>query len=187
MRKKGNQLGKIIDPKKDIRRLQRELEISNSFKNKKLLADAYKETGNYDEAIPLYKSCLQGIYENDASTLEGLGFANFSKGEFLEAKKYLATLREIHGERQSQEANLLLARTLEELGETEEALKSFRECIKNFSGDEARYRYALLLKKTGKVEEAKEIFYKILNEASLAPKYYRKAQKKWLDLSKREL
>ena len=187
MRKKGDQLGKMINPKKEINRLQRELQISNSFKNKKLLADAYKEAGMYDEAIPLYQNCLQGIYENDASTLEGLGFAHFSKGEFEEAKKYLTTLREVHGERHSQEANLLLARTLEELGETEDALKSYEDCVKGYSGDEARYRYAMFLKKTGKVEEAREIFFKILNEASLAPKYYRKAQKKWLDLSKREL
>ncbi len=135
----------------------------------------------------LYKSCLEGMYENDPYIWEGLSCAYFFKGDFEKAKKHLYKLREMKGEKQSQEFDLLLARALEESEDTDGALKEYAVLIKRFSGEEARCRYALLLKKTGKSGDAENIFREIVKNARLSPKYYKKIQKKWIAVAEKEL
>lgn len=186
-RKAGSKIVNIADPGRELRRLKEQLEISDSIKNRKLLAEGYINAGFFDEAISLYKSCLEGLYENDPYIWEGLSCAYFFKGNFEEAKKYLYKLKEMRGENQSQEFDLLLARTLEESGDTDGALKEYDLLVKRFSGEEARCRYALLLKKLGKPGDAEHIFREIVKNARLSPKYYKKVQKKWIAIAKKEL
>ena len=59
--------------------------------------------------------------------------------------------------------------------------------IQGFSGEEARVRCALLLKRDGRIAEADALFAESLKRASLAPKYYRREQREWLDIAQREI
>ncbi len=77
----------------------------------------------------------------------------------------------------------MLARTYEELGDTERALEDYAKLLRSFSGEEARCRYALLLKKLGRQEEAARQFNEILKNARLSPKYYEKTQKGWIKIA----
>ncbi len=129
---------------------------------------------------------MQGMYENDISMMEGLCCAYYFKKDLPEAGKHLEKLLEISPDRKNGEFGLLYAKTLEESGDIDGALKFYAGLEKSFSGEEARCRYALLLKKTGKAEEAGKLFDTILKNARLSPKFYVRAQKKWIDIAKKE-
>ena len=174
-----------------ISHLKDQLEISSSINNKKALAEAYINKGEFDKAIQLYESCLEGLHKNDPHIIEGLCCAYFFKSDLEAAKTNLLRLREIRKNENgnndiSDEFDLLLARTYEEQGDIDKALKEYTYLLKRFSGEEARCRYALFLKKYGKTDEAKKIFREILKNARLSPKYYRRRQKKWISIARME-
>ena len=175
-----------LNPTKRLRYLEDQVELVPSVKNKKLLADGYVNLGMFDKAISLYRDCMQGIYKNDISLIEGLCCAYYFKKDLSNAKKYLTELMEIRPNKKIDEFDLLYAQTLAELGDTDGALKLYPEIVKFLSGEEARCKYALLLKKTGKMKEADELFEMILTNARLSPKYYVKAQKQWINIAKHE-
>lgn len=178
---------KIVNPGKRIRELEDQLEMTPSVNNKKALAAAYTEKGMFDKAIALYEECLSGSYKNDPYIIEGLSLAHFFKGDFETAREKLLRLVEIRGTRKRDDFDLLLARTYDELGETDKALEEYEKLARSFSGEEARCRYALLLKKLGRKEEADRYFNEILKNARLSPKYYKKTQKKWIKIARSEL
>lgn len=186
MQKLSSGISKKLNPTKRLRALKNEAELAPSVKNKKLLAEEYMNLGIFDEAISLYLDCIQGIYKNDISLIEGLCCAYYFKRDLPNAKRYLEKLIELRPDNKGDEFSLMYARTLEESGDIDGALKMYSQTADSFSGEEARCRYALLLKKTGKVNEADELFSMILKNARLSPKFYVKAQKKWIDIAKKE-
>lgn len=176
----------IVDPGRELRYLRNQAEMADSVKNRKALAEGCISAGLFEEAISLYQSCLEGMYADDPSIQEGLCLAYFLKGDFDTAKENLFKLKEMQEDNQSSEFDLLLARTFEESGETDRALQEYSALIGKYSGEEARCRYALLLKKSGQIQEANGIFNEILKNARLSPKYYKKTQKKWISIAKKE-
>lgn len=176
-----------VNSSKYLHYLEDQVEITPSVKNKKALAEAYVHTGMFDKAIPIFKSCLQGLHEKDNFILEGLCCAYFFKGDFEKAKINLLELKKLRGDEPNNDFDLLLARTYEELGETDAAVDEYSGLVRRFSGAEAPCRYALLLKKIGRSEEAKTIFRKIAKDARLSPKYYQRDQKQWITIAKREV
>ncbi len=176
----------IVDPGRELRFLRDQLERADSVKNRKALAEGYINAGFLEEAISLYQSCMEGMYADDPSIQEGLCLAYFLKGDFNRAKENLFKLKEIQGGNMSAEFDLLLIRTYEESGDTDKALKEYPALTGKYSGEEARCRYALLLKKTGTSEEANTLFNEVLKNARLSPKYYKRTQKKWIDIAKKE-
>jgi hypothetical protein len=173
--------------KRNLRKLEEQVEITPSANNKKELAEAYVNNGLYDKAISLYESCLEGIHQNDTSLLEGLCFAYFFKGDFANAKIYLEKLSDLGENVNNDKYDLLMAMTLENLNETEKALELYSKIVKTFSGEEARCRYALLLKKIGRNEEANVLFNEILKNARISPRFYTRNQKKWINIAQKEL
>jgi hypothetical protein len=180
-------IGHGLNPGKRLRYLQMQVERTPSVKNKKLLAEAYVNERLFDPAIALYGECLQGAYRQDRHLLEGLSCAYFFKGDYRNAKTNLTQLSQNAPEHGSDPFQLLLARTHEALGELEAAKAAYSGMLKRFSGEEARCRYALLLKQSGQVEEARRLFQEILNNVRLSPRYYRKAQKPWVEIAKKEI
>ena len=81
----------------------------------------------------------------------------------------------------------MLARTYEELNDRENALTEYNNLLRLHSGEEARYRYALLLKILGRTQEARDLFKAIVAETRIQPKFYRRAQKKWVELAQKEI
>lgn len=186
-RKAGSGLFKLLDPGRELRYLRDQLARADSISNRKALADGYVQAGLFKDAIDLYQTCLQGTYADDPAIMEGLSLAYFFQGDYTGAKKYLLRLKEIQGEKTPHEFKLLLARTYEGLGEQENALNEYNNLLRLHSGEEARCRYALLLKKVGRTQEAKSLFKAIVAETRIQPKFYRRAQKKWVELAKKEI
>lgn len=179
---------KTVRRKRNISFLKDQVEISPSLKNKKALAEAYVNSGNFDAAIALFESCLTGIHTEDPFVIEGLSCAYFFKGDYENAQKSLIRLKALRGnEKKGDQFDLLMARIFEETGETKAAVEAYKELLPLFSGEEARVRYALLLKKMGKHDEANGYFAEVLKNVKLSPKYYRRTQKEWVRIAQKEM
>jgi hypothetical protein len=103
---------------------------------------------------------------------------------FLE---YHRRLKNAKCDKTPQDVDLLAARALEEMNQTEAALAEYQALVSRFSGEEARFRHALLLKRTGQEGQARTIFSTIVTEAALAPRYYQKEQKPFIEAARAEL
>ena len=178
---------RIIDPNRDMRRAAEEVEISGNVDARRRLAQGHFERGQYDEAIDMYKAGLKGIFEHDATLLQGLAEAQFAKGDTAEARKNLEALFQYNPDFKSNEARLLYARALEATSDWDAAEREYAGIAGPFPGAEARLRYALFLKQRGKLAEADRLFKDLLDGARLGPAHYRRSQARWLDIARREL
>lgn len=186
-RKVGTKIQKVVNPGKKIREFEKQLEITDSLKNRENLAEAYFEAGRYQDAVDLLERSLQGVNSNDPHLLEGLCFSYFSMGNFEKTRHCIDRLAEAENGQLPEQIRLVKARTLEELKDYDGAVEEYDKLSKNYQGEEARCRHALLLKQLGRKEEARKLFEKINTECRLSTRFYQKAQKKWIDIAKVEL
>jgi len=175
-----------INPSAELERLRAQAEHNTSVGNRIALADGLVNAGLYEEAVELYKECMNGIYKDDKSILAGLCRAHLKQGNFEEAEKYLVNFNANSKDKLSKEMRFLHARALEEAGKDEEAVERYAAILRESVGEEVRCRYGLLLKKLGRVQEATLVFDEIARNARVSPKFYRKSEKKWISIARRE-
>lgn len=180
-------LRETFDPGGDIRRRKREHRLSQSIDSRRRLAEELEEAERWDEAIELYDEALTGLYEDDPNLLFGLARAHVGKGEADEARAVLERLYAENPDFKSPEAHLLYARALEACGRLDAAEQEYERVAGYFAGAEAKYRYAEVLRARGKDAAAAEVLKDLLDAAELAPRHYRKAQKRWLGEARRAL
>jgi hypothetical protein len=173
-------LKKTVNPGADLRRKERLHQLSGSVDAARHLAVELIEAGKYVEAIEHFENALTGIYENDPDLLLGLAQAQFGNQEFAKARATLERITEHNPEFKSSEGHLLYARAAEECGDLEAARHEYEAVSAYFAGAEAKLRYAALLEKTGDTGEAASLLEDIVKSAELAPRHYRKAQRKWI-------
>ena len=178
-------LARKLNPAAEVRRLEDQLAHSNSVTNRIELARAYAGTGRKEEAIALYRSCMEGVHGDDPRVLSELGKALYEGGYHADALGVLGRLRQQRA--LSKEEQLVQARALEDSGDTEGALREYAPLARHSAGEEARLRYALLLRKLGRDTEAKAVFEEILRHARMSPGFYRREQKAWIAQAKKEL
>ena len=171
---------KTLDPGAELRRRQFENRLSGSVDSARYLAEELIEKGRYGEAIAQYQTALTGIYETDPDLLLGLATAQYGDGSPSDAKSTLDKLKEHNPEYRSPEGHLLYAKALEDTDELDQAEEEYAALAGYYPGVEARVRYAQLLERLGKSEQARQEYASILASAELAPRHFRKAQKKWL-------
>ncbi|HUT90874.1 MAG TPA: tetratricopeptide repeat protein [Thermoguttaceae bacterium] len=187
VRRVGIDLVTVVDPGRSLRRLEEEVEVADTVRNRRSLARGYLRAGRYDEAVELLRSCLKGVFEGDVGLSLELAYALFLSGAYEEAKQRLEQLDEAELGIRAPERNLLYARTLEQMGDVDAALGQYERIVRQSSGEETRCRYALLLEKAGQTEKAREAFGEIVRRARRSPRYYRRAQKPWIDVAKQHL
>ena len=180
-------VGKAIDPGRRVREAERRLAITETAENKAELANAYMETGRFDEAIALFKDTLAGVHANDPALMGGLARAYFAGGAFAETVATLDALRAANPDFQSPDAHLLYARALEEQGKTEAALHEYEALAGYYPGQEARCRYAALLAKSGDGHAAEKNFREICQAIELGPRHQRREQREWYDIARRAI
>src|SRR5205814_481681 len=120
--------------------------------------DECLEKGMFDEAIRLYEGCLEGPHAKDARILFGCARARFYNGDARGAEEVLARLVASNPKFRPDEVQLLRARVLAALGDTDGALAAYQQLRDRYVGFEAKYRYGLLLKRLGRTREADELF-----------------------------
>lgn len=103
-------MGSAIDgrfhPNKKIEDLERLVKRQGTISNIVQLADAYSEAGNYEKAVELYKSCLQGPYEHDGEIQFKIVNSLFRAGKIPFAREALKVFKE-HNEISNQEQAII--------------------------------------------------------------------------------
>ncbi len=103
-------MGSAIDgrfhPNKKIEDLERLVKRQGTISNIVQLADAYSEAGNYEKAVELYKSCLQGPYEHDGEIQFKIVNSLFRAGNIPFAQEALKIFKE-HNEISNQEQAII--------------------------------------------------------------------------------
>lgn len=187
VRDAGDIIVQKINPTRKLKKLQEQLSFSDTIDNRLMLAQEYVNVGQYQEAVDLYLTCLEGVYEDEPFIILDLANALYLNKSYQEAKEKLLYLKNNHKNYKNKNVSLLLAKTFESLDETKKALNEYSELVKVYPGEEARCRYALLLNKNGQHEKAQQLFQEIISGAKRSPGYYRRTQRKWIQLAKQNL
>ena len=141
----------------------------------------------FQEAKSLYEKALSGLNEYDPDIMFSLAKVEFSLEDFEKTKQILESLIENNPEFKNQEAHLLFARAVQNLGENEKALEEYEVLAGYYSGAEAKYRYAVLLRQLGEVEKAEALLGNIIQNSNQFGKHYWSMNREWITLAKKEL
>jgi hypothetical protein len=175
-----------LDPGRELRRRREALEEADTVDNRRLLAEALLAAGKHTEAIELYRGALTGIHADDPGMLLGMAEAAYGAGQYDLALRTVLQLGETDPRYQPVEARLLHARVQEALGRDDEAAKDYAALVTHAPGEEVRCRYALLLKRHGDRDAARALFDEILTRSRRAPHHYRRQEREWIDIARRE-
>ena len=170
----------------NIKQLQRELELTDSIKNRINLAEAYFHHGYFKASIDLLEESLNGVNGADLHIIEGLSLAHFFNGSYENSLEYLNKYENLNNNELKHNLRLIKAEAYEKKGDVEAALKEYDKITDICHGEEARCKYALLLKQQGHADKAKALFDAILNNARLYPKHYAKTEKQWVKIARAE-
>jgi len=180
-------IGQRINPEKNRRRIEDQLQVADTLENRKRLAEECMRLGDFDTAAFLYQRCLSGVYATDPGFMLGLATAQAELGRYAECRATLEQLIAANPTFRSPDGHLLYARALEQLGETPKALEEYAALENAYPGEEARCRYGLLLTREGRRDDARRVFQSMLNREKTAPSYYRRKEKAWLDQARAAL
>ena len=186
-RRAAHAMRNTLDPDRNLRQYSSEVRISGNVDSRRRLAEELISKGQHHEAIETYRSALTGLYEHDPQLLLGLARAQFAKSDFAAARVTLDRIMEHNPDFKSPEGHLLYARALEGEGNLDKATSEYGVLSDYFPGAEAKVRYGQLLKRQGQHDAARQVLQELLDGAQLAPAHYRKVQREWLELARREL
>jgi len=186
-RRTARQVRRALDPEREKRRIAQELEVADTVQNRMRLAGECLALGDILNAEELYQSCLKGPHATDPYLMLGLAQAQFARGDAAATRRTLESLMAANPDFRSSDGHLLYARALEGVGDLDGAVHEYEALVEGYAGEEARARYALLLKRMDRPVDAQEMFKKVLARAKVAPAYYRKVQREWIELAKEQL
>lgn len=176
-----------LSPAAEIQRLEDQVALSNSLNNRLALARAYVRAGRTDDAIELYRNSLAGVHADDPLVWAELAFAYRTAGRAGDAREAFERAR-ANASRLRDDHLILSAAIYEDAGDLEGAAREYQTILSRpVVGEEARCRYALLLKHMGRTGEANALFDQIVRHARLSPGHYRKAQKMWIEIARKNL
>lgn len=176
-----------IDPERRKREASRQLDVADTLDNRRRLAQESYNSGDYQQAAEMYRSGLRGLYATDPELMLGLARSQFALNLNADARQTLDALIAANPDFRSDSGHLLYARCLEALGDIPAAIHEYEALVDGFTGEEARVRFGLLLKREGQAAQASEVFNAVLKRSRVAPKYYQREQREWIDIAAREV
>ncbi len=183
----ASDLGRVIDPSREIREATAALRQAETAENRKRLAEALCVNEQYEDARTLYETALEGAHAGDPALMMGLARALFGMKDYRGVCKTLDDLREANPDFESAGGHMLYARAREGLGELDKAAVEYESLAGYYPGEEARCRYGLLLQRQGQVDEARTVFETVITTVETAPKPYFRAQRDWYKVAKSNL
>jgi len=176
----------VLNPGAQIKKLEDDLQFTDTFANKIKLADAYLAAGQTERAINLYKDSLSGAFTENEYVLAQLMTAYYEQGQYAEVITIGKKLYKLPQFARSK-AHLSYALSLENTGETELAENEFKAMKGRYSYFEQRYQYGLFLTRQDRDDEASNIFSEMLNEQPHLGPVEKKTNRVWLAKAKDEL
>jgi hypothetical protein len=143
--------------------LEREVNFSNSTKNKILLADEYILNGRHSEAVVLYESCRDGYMVDDEPLKRKLVHALYLDKQYEKAIAFGDELKAYKDFRNAPE-HISLAWALQKTGRTAEAEKHFEDMDRGFTNYPHRFAYCEFLVATSRPGKAKEKLAELVAE-----------------------
>lgn len=186
-RRTARGLRRAMDPGADLRRYEDEARVTANVASRQRYAEELTRHERYDEAIAQYTQALSGLYEHDPNLMLGLARTQFAKGDARAARTTLDELIRLNPGFRSPDGHLLFARSLAAEGNVAGALEEYRVLTPSYPGAEAAVRYAQLLEAQGQHAEAERVARELLEQARIAPRHYRRAQREWLEAAQRLL
>ncbi|HEY3638099.1 MAG TPA: tetratricopeptide repeat protein [Rhizomicrobium sp.] len=179
--------GGIADTGTSYSRKKRDVETIGSAQSKRVFAEECIRRGDYREAVDLYESAIGGAHAEDPALLYGVARARLLSGDAAGAQTAFEALKESSPADFTVDARLYYARSLAMQGKNDAARAEFLALLPIFPGEEARCRYAQLLQGMGDNAGAEKLFREIVDAMRDAPSYYRRRQREWVNIAKRNL
>lgn len=178
-------MGNIIYPSGKIKKLEKQLQFSDTFNNRVMLADAYLSAGDTDKAIQLYETSLTGAFKENEHVFIQLVAAYYEVQRYNDTikvarKVYNNPAFHTHG-------HVLYAMALDKIGEAKLAEEEFNKMKGKYSYFEARYQYGLFLINKNRAGEAQKIFTDVVNEFSYLSSFEKRNNRIWVNNAKQEL
>lgn len=180
----GKTVKRALDPGAEIRRMEDQVSLADTHDNRVALGRAYRQAGRLDDAIRTYESSLTGIHADSPRALTELGSAYFQAGRIADARSAYDRLRGVRA--LTPEELVLSGRVHEAGGNVDAALRDYTAAAPGGGSVEARCRQAMLLKQLGRGDEARRVFEEVLRHARISSPQYRREQKEWIEIAKRE-
>jgi hypothetical protein len=179
-------VGNVLNPSGSIKKLEANLQFSDTFNNRVMLADAYLEKGFTDKAIDLYESSLTGNFTENEYVLSKLVLAHYKKKEYgkvIPLAKKLSVLPQFARSK----SHIMYAVALGYAGNLQEAENEFLKMKSKFANYEARYEFGKFLQRQHRQDDAVQLFRDMVNESPHLTPRERRYNREWLQLSKGEL
>jgi hypothetical protein len=180
-------LAGVIHPGRPLKRLAAAWEQSPNADNARHYGAALMQAGQFEQAEAIIEQAMSGLFSTEPNLMLLKARLRFEQDDPGGAVQVLETLQQANPEFRSPEGHLLLARALEDAGQTQRALDEFQSVAGYFPGVEARYRLAMALDEAGQTERARRELEQIISDARLAPAHFRRAQAGWLRKAKSAL
>ena len=179
-------MSNTLYPQSTIKKLEKQLQFSDTFNNRILLADAYLLANDAGKAIEIYETSSTGAFEDNEHVLMQLIIAYFQLGRYADAIK---VAKKVYGKPIFINAHqrVLYAMALDKVGETELAEKEFSSMKAKYGYFEARYQYGLFLLDKNRINEARNIFADITNEFPYLTSFEKRNNRSWFNNAKQQL
>jgi len=185
-RRAAAELARAFNPSSELKRRLEALAVCPSVANRIAAAEEFMRCGVFNEAVRLYEETLTGPHADDPNLLLGLARAHVNNGTHRAAQEVLDNLKAVDSRYRPEEARLLYARTLEGIGNVDQALAEYEELTPVYVGLEAKCRYGMLLKQLGFTVQANHVFREVLEHARRF-RLNLDSERPWIDAARRHL
>lgn len=169
-----------LNPGAELRAAQAEFDLSPTVANRLRLADALAAGGKPGEAVPLYRDCLRGVYENDPMIEVKLAGALIDSGDAEGARTLLDALIKRDPEFRSPEGHLIYARAVAASGNRAQAREEFDALLKTSAALDVRAWYAELLQQWGERDDARVIAEDALRHVNRMSPHAKQINDPWI-------
>jgi hypothetical protein len=178
---------RTLDPERQLRAAWDALDIVDTAANRTSLGDALAESGAWKEAASHYQAALAKLPLADRATQVKLARAQLEAGHSLAARKLLEGLPDSGSQSENDRTRLILARSLEACGETEQAMQIFADVGTRLPGSEAQCRLAALLISEGRKAEALPVLTEVERRVKRLSRLDRASEAEMYDWAERTL
>lgn len=176
-----------LDPDRELRAAREAVDVADTAANRTALADALAEAGNWGEAVRHYREAVAKTPGQDRGARLKLARACLEAGNTAEARRLLEELPQSASPSENDRAALLLARSLEALGEADRAIALYGELGERIPGAEAQCRHAALLMAQGRSGDAVPLLEEAERRARRLDKMERRKEAEMYDWAARTL
>jgi hypothetical protein len=170
-----------LDPDRELRAARDALETADTAANRTRLGDALAEKGEWREAASHYRQAVAKTPGEDRAGKVRVARASLEAGEAVEAKRLLEALTPSASPSENDRTALLLARSLDQLGEADPALALYADVGERMPGAEAQCRQAALLIASGRAGDAIPVLEEAERRARRLDKMERRKQSDMYD------